>query len=74
LNRDLSWLGHLIIPGLFDGEHTFRLDDNHNGTTTFIHSENFSGLLVPLFRKMLEENTREGFIQMNNKLKELVGN
>lgn len=24
--RELRWLGRLLIPGLFDGEHTFQLD------------------------------------------------
>jgi hypothetical protein len=24
-NRVLHWLGHLIMPGLFDGEHIFTL-------------------------------------------------
>jgi hypothetical protein len=23
--KGLSWLGHLLIPGIFDGEHTFEL-------------------------------------------------
>ncbi len=25
LNRELRWLGRLLIPGLFDGEHSFCL-------------------------------------------------
>jgi len=72
-NKELRWLGHLLIPGLFDGEHVFRLIDNRNGTTSFTQSESFRGLLVPLFKNMLEKNTRNGFIQMNEKLKELAG-
>jgi hypothetical protein len=71
-NRKLSWLGHLLIPGIFDGEHIFELIANADGTTTFIHRENFKGILVPLSKKMLEVNTRNGFIEMNNKLKELA--
>jgi hypothetical protein len=71
-NKKLSWLGRLLVKGLFDGEHKFELVDNHNGTTTFIHSENFSGLLVPIFKKQLEHNTKNGFILMNMKLKELA--
>jgi len=71
-NKELRWLGHLIIPGLFDGEHMFKLTDNGNGTTTFIQSEHFGGILVPLFRKLLDKNTRDGFILMNKKLEELA--
>lgn len=71
-NKEFRWLGHLFIKGLFDGEHKFELIDNQNGTTTFIHSEKFKGILVPLFRKMLDENTKEGFILMNEQLKALA--
>ncbi len=71
-NRELCWRGHLLIPGLFDGEHSFVLHDNGNNTTTLKHSEQFNGLLVPLFRKMLDVNTTNGFHQMNRKLKEMA--
>lgn len=71
-NKELRWIGHLLFPGLFDGEHKFELVDNGNGTTTFIQSEKFRGILVPLFKKQLENNTKRGFEVMNNKLKELA--
>lgn len=69
--KEFRWLGHLLFPGLFDGEHKFELVDNQNGTTTFIQSEKFKGILVPLFKKMLDTNTVNGFNLMNQKLKEL---
>jgi hypothetical protein len=71
-DRELSWLGHLLFPGIFDGKHKFELIDNGNGTTTFIQSERFSGVLVPLFKKQLINNTKSGFLEMNEKLKELA--
>ena len=71
-NIELSWLGHLLLPGLFDGKHKFELIDNGNGTITFIQSEKFRGLLVPFFKKQLKTNTKNGFIEMNKKLKELA--
>jgi len=67
---EFRWLGHLFMKGLFDGEHCFRLTDNKDGTTTFVQSEQFEGILVPLFNKMLDTNTIEGFRQMNEKLKQ----
>ena len=72
LNREFTWKGNLVIPGLFDGEHIFMLDDNGNGTTTLTQSENFSGLLVPLFKKMIDGKTRQGFDAMNLALKNRV--
>lgn len=71
-NKELTWLGHLLFPGLFDGEHKFELVDNSNGTTTFRQSEKFRGVLVPLFKKLLDKNTVMGFEEMNRKLKELA--
>ncbi len=26
-NRQLRWLGHLLVPGLFDGEHIFEIQE-----------------------------------------------
>ena len=69
--REFRWRGHLLFPGLFDGEHKFELIDNHDGSLTFIQSEKFEGILVPLFKKMLDTNTVNGFNLMNQKLKEL---
>jgi hypothetical protein len=71
-NKELRWLGKLLFKGLFDGEHSFRIVDNENGTCTFYHEESFSGILVGLFAKKLDTDTKQGFIEMNEKLKELV--
>jgi len=71
-NKELSWVGHLLFTRLFDGEHKFELIDNGNGTTKFIQSEKFKGILVPLFKKQLDSNTKKGFEEMNKKLKELA--
>ena len=71
-NKEFRWLGHLLIPGIFDGEHQFKLIDNGDGTTTFIQSERFRGILVPFLKKQLQTNTKNGFQEMNEKLKELV--
>jgi len=68
--KEFKWLGHLLFPGLFDGAHRFEIIDNQNGTCTFIQSEKFNGILVPLFKKMLDNNTVQGFELMNKALKE----
>lgn len=71
-DKELRWVGKLLFKGLFDGEHYFCLEDNGNGTTSFVHGENFSGILVGPFKKKLMNETRNGFIEMNEKLKEQV--
>ena len=71
-NKVFCWKGKLGIKGLFDGEHKFELKVNEQGYTLFIQSEKFSGLLVPLFQKMIHGPTKRSFEAMNNKLKLLA--
>lgn len=69
---ELRWLGHLGLPGLFDGEHVFRLDPLEAGHTRFTQSEQFRGILVPLVPDRVFENTRRGFDEMNRALRAVV--
>ena len=66
--RELVWLGHLLVPRLFDGEHQFRLTPLGPGRTRFTQHEEFRGILVPLTGAVLEKTLR-GFEQMNAALK-----
>lgn len=67
-NHQFSWLGHLWIKGLFDGNHYFALHSKGN-KTVLIHGEKFSGMLVPLLFSMMGEKTKKGFTAMNEALK-----
>jgi hypothetical protein len=67
--RELRWLGHLFIPGLFDGEHCFTIEPLGENRVRFTQREIFTGLLVPLFARGLDSNTRRGFEEMNQALK-----
>ena len=67
--RELRWLGHLWVPGLFDGEHSFLIEPLGEGRVRFIQRERFGGLLLPLLWKMLDGETRRGFEEMNRALK-----
>ncbi len=71
-NQELTWVGRLLFPGIFDGEHRFIFIDNGDGTTTFQHEELFKGILVPLFKKKLTTDTKAGFEAMNEALKAKV--
>ncbi len=70
--RQFAWLGQLIMTGMFDGHHIFEIEPIEDGVCRFIHKEQFSGWLVPMFWRKLEVGTKEGFIAMNEKLKELA--
>jgi hypothetical protein len=65
--RELEWQGKLLFGGLFDARHRFELQTGAGGTK-FIHSEQFSGLLVPLFGRLLRDTERE-FEAFNEALK-----
>jgi len=67
--QELRWLGHLAFPGLFDGEHGFLLTPLPGGGCRLRQTEDFSGILVPLFKKSLETDTKRGFEEMNQALK-----
>jgi hypothetical protein len=70
-NRELRWLGHLLVPGLFDGEHILSIDPVNSTKSHFRQWEVFKGLLVPALRGMLRD-TQRGFEQMNRALKQRV--
>ena len=67
----LEWLGHLVVPGLFDGRHRFQLMPTPSGTH-LVQSESFGGLLVRLLRRSLDGGTRAGFEAMNTALRRRV--
>ena len=69
-NRGLRWLGHLLVPGLFDAEHSLLIQPLEESRVRFIQSEMFEGLLVPLLARSLDNNTLRGFEEMNGALKE----
>lgn len=69
-DQELRWLGSLAVRGLFDGEHTFRLQRLAPNQTLFQHSERFTGWLVPLvMRGGMKQSTSAGFAEMNAALK-----
>jgi hypothetical protein len=66
--RELRWIGHFIVPGLIDGEHSLLLEPLPGGRTRFTQMECFTGLLVRPLQSMLGK-TQLGFEQMNAALK-----
>jgi hypothetical protein len=68
-NSEISWLGHLLFPGIFDGEHIFTITKSKHGCM-LVQKEKFRGLLVPLLWRRLNSDIRAAFELMNNALKE----
>jgi len=67
-DSEFRWLGHFLVPGLFDGEHAHLLEAIEAGRTRYSQSEAFRGLLVPLTGSLLAA-TQQGFDAMNTALK-----
>jgi hypothetical protein len=68
-SHELRWLGHLLVPGIFDGEHRFRIEGAGPGRVRFVQSERFGGVLMPLMWKRLRDGgTAKGFRAMNEAL------
>jgi hypothetical protein len=67
--KELRWLGHFFLPGLFDGEHRLVIERGGENRVVFTQAEKFRGLLVPFLWSFLERKTRDGFNRMNEALK-----
>ncbi|WP_328640065.1 SRPBCC domain-containing protein [Streptomyces canus] len=65
---ELRWIGHFVLPGIFDGEHRFTLTTTATGGTELLQAEKFSGLLVPFTAKTISA-TRQNFAALNQALK-----
>ena len=71
-SRELRWLGHLLVPGIFDGEHIFEIEELERDRVRFVQREVFKGLLVPLLARSLDMDTQRGFEEMNRALRERI--
>lgn len=69
-NREFAWLGHVLMPGVFDGEHVFSIQPVEGGNVHFVQRERFTGVLAPLIMSMIRKSTLQGFEEMNRALKE----
>jgi len=65
-NRQLRWIGRVLIRGLFDGEHSFGIEPLGENRVRLTHRERFSGLFVPFFST---GRSQQGFEEMNKALK-----
>lgn len=67
--RELRWIGNLLVPGLIDGEHLFRVDSLGDSRTRFVQREEFSGMLLPLVWEWFKDQGLRAFEKMNEALK-----
>jgi len=70
--RELRWLGRLLLPGIFDGEHAFVIEPLGESRVRFRQLEQFRGILVPLIWGNIGDATRRGFELMNAAIKRVA--
>lgn len=69
INRELRWKGKSFLPGIFDGERIFVIEETNDNRVSFLHKEVFKGLGVKLVGDKLDQDLRESFVMMNKALK-----
>jgi len=68
-DRELRWIGRVLVAGLFDGEHRFTIIPEGDGSR-FVQAEVFTGLLVPVVDLTSTlRATHLGFLLMNQALR-----
>jgi hypothetical protein len=70
--RRLRWLGRVLVPGLFDGEHSFTLEPAGPGRVRVVQREEFRGLAARPILAVIGPPTLAGFQKMNQALKARV--
>jgi hypothetical protein len=68
-DKRLRWIGRVLVPGVFDGEHSFTIQPLGQGQVRLVQQEDYRGLLVPLLAGSLDRRTLPAFEQMNQALK-----
>ena len=67
-NKELRWIGKVPPGGIFDGEHSYRLEALPDGRTRLIQEEKFRGVAIPFTRSMLNNTIKPQFVAMNHAL------
>ncbi len=66
---EFRWVGRVAIPGLFNGEHIFRLEPLGDARVRFVHREEFTGPMIIGHRLFRYGAAKRGFTEMNEALK-----
>ena len=70
--KSFSWLGSLLVKGLFDGRHYFVIESINDNQVKLIHGEEFSGILSRYILNKIGDDTRKNFVAMNMALKQIA--
>ncbi|WP_435064074.1 SRPBCC family protein [Halobaculum sp. EA56] len=68
--RELRWVGHLWVRGLFDGEHGFRVRDVDGERSVLVQDERFAGLLAGVLFRRYGDDWTATFRAVNEALRD----
>jgi hypothetical protein len=68
-NKELRWKYHVVLPILFNGEHSFIIEQVESNKVRFVDREIFNGILVSSQAKDIDTNSKQGFEAMDKALK-----
>jgi hypothetical protein len=68
-NHELRWIGHWLMPGLFDDEHIFTIEPLAADRVRFTQREIYTGLFAAFQVHSRNADTRRGFREMGQALK-----
>lgn len=66
--KELRWIGKIPPGGIFNGEHSFRIEPLPGGRSKLIQEERFNGVAVPFTVSMLNDTIKPQFEAMNRAL------
>jgi len=72
LNKEFRWMGRLLLPVIFAGDHYFQILELAPHRSKLVHGERFSGILKPIIWLLLSKYNESAFIAMNQALKTYV--
>lgn len=70
--KEFRWVGQLLTPWFFRGEHYFMIQETGEGNSIFTHGEIFSGIMAPILAMVLGSSVDASFKAFNDALKERV--
>lgn len=69
---ELCWLGKVVSPRIFAGRHSFRLVEQDDRATRFIHAEDYHGILAPAVTGVFGRPIAASFRAMNRAFRSRV--
>mmetsp|Transcript_11073 Transcript_11073/g.12565 ORF Transcript_11073/g.12565 Transcript_11073/m.12565 type:complete len:89 (-) Transcript_11073:215-481(-) len=67
--KEFRWKGKVLVKGIFDGEHIFRIEENEEGQTLFHHEEIFTGVLASTLVYFKGGKMQQAFRNTNEAMK-----